>query len=109
MTPKQAEGIELGKKYWEWKLTDSSVRDTKDGAITPEAIHNLKGFLDATNWRLIYGLNFGCGSIARAKDEATTVADIMGDRLLAFQIGNESDQWVAWLSIARTHTPLTII
>jgi hypothetical protein len=93
MTPKQAEGIERGKKYWEWKLTDPSVRDTKDGAITPEAIHNLKGFLDATNWRLIYGLNFGCGSIERAKDEAKTVADIMGERLLAFQLGNESDQW----------------
>jgi hypothetical protein len=46
MTPKQAEGIERGKKYWEWKLTDPSVRDTKDGAITPEAIHiKFRGYL----------------------------------------------------------------
>jgi hypothetical protein len=102
MTPKQAEGIERGKKYWEWKLTDPSVRDTKDGAITPEAIHNLKGFLDAANWRLIYGLNFGSGSIDRAKDEAKTVADIMGDRLLAFQLGNESDQW-SGMAFYRSH------
>jgi hypothetical protein len=102
MTLKQAEGIERGKKYWEWKLTDPSVRDAKNGAITPESIHNLRGFLDATNWRLIYGLNFGCGSIERAKDEAKTVADIMGDRLLAFQLGNEIDQW-AGMSFFRSH------
>src|SRR5580698_9221988 len=34
-TPKQETAILRGKSYWEWKLTDPSVRDTKDGAITP--------------------------------------------------------------------------
>lgn len=92
-TPKQETGILKGKSYWEWKLTDPSVRETKEGAITPEAIRNLKGFLDATNWRLIYGLNFGCGSIERAADEASFVSRVMGDRLIAFQIGNEDDQF----------------
>ena len=92
-TPRQDAGIAKGKSYWEWKLTDSSVRDTKDGAITPESIRNLKGFLDATGWRLIYGLNFGCGSPERAADEASFVSSTMGDKLLAFQIGNEDDQF----------------
>jgi hypothetical protein len=92
-TPKEEAGVEHGKTYWEWKLTDPSVRDTKNGAITPAAIRNLRGFLDATNWRLIYGLNFGCGSIERAVDEASYVAGVMGDRLIAFQLGNEDDQF----------------
>jgi hypothetical protein len=94
-SPRQQAGVEKGKTYWEWKLTDPSVRDTKDGAITPEAIRNLKGFLDATNWRLIYGLCFGSGTPQRAQDEAALVAKVMGDRLLCFQIGNEDDQFRA--------------
>jgi hypothetical protein len=92
-SPRQQAGIAKGKTYWEWKLTDPSVRDNKDGAITPEAIRNLKGFLDATNWRLIYGLCFGSGTPERARDEAAFVAKVMGDRLLCFQIGNEDDQF----------------
>jgi hypothetical protein len=99
-TPKEEAGIENGKKYWEWKLTDPSVRDTRNGAITPAAIQNLRGFLDATNWRLIYGLNFGCGSIERAVDEASYVAGAMGDRLIAFQLGNEDDQF-GWMPAFR--------
>jgi hypothetical protein len=90
-TPKQIAGIEYGKTYWEWKLTDLSVRAKKDGAITPEAIRNLGSFLRATNWKLIYGFNFGCGSPERAADEAACVTQEIGDRLLAFQVGNEAD------------------
>jgi hypothetical protein len=92
-SPRQQAGIAKGKTYWEWKLTDPSVRENMDGAITPEAIRSLKGFLDATNWRLIYGLCFGSGTPERARDEAAFVAKTMGDRLLCFQIGNEDDQF----------------
>jgi hypothetical protein len=90
-TPKQVAGIEYGKTYWEWKLTDPSVRANKDGAITPEAIHHLGRFLRATHWKLIYGLNFGCGSPERAADEAMCVMKEVGEHLLAFQVGNEAD------------------
>jgi hypothetical protein len=90
-TAKQVAAIERGKTYWEWKLTDTTVQSRRDGAITPAAIRNLGRFLDATNWRLIYGLNFGSGSPERAADEAFAVANEMGNRLIAFQIGNESD------------------
>jgi hypothetical protein len=90
-TPKQTAAIDHGKTYWEWKLTDVWVREHRDAAITPEAIRALRTFLDATNWRLIYGLNFGSGSAERAADEARCVAQEMGDRLMAFQIGNEVD------------------
>jgi hypothetical protein len=90
-TAKQTAAIEHGKTYWEWKLTDIWVREHRDGAITPAAIRALRGFLDATNWRLLYGLNFGSGSAERAADEAACVAREIGNRLMAFQIGNEDD------------------
>jgi len=79
------------KTTWEWKATDPVANTNRGGAITPEAIRNLRGFLDATGWKAIYGLNFGSGDAARARDEAKYVADILGDRLIAFQIGNEAD------------------
>ena len=60
-------------------------------AITPEAIRNLSGFLDATGWRLIYGLNLGHGNPGRAAQEAKAVFDQLGTQLIAFQIGNEPD------------------
>ncbi len=38
--------------------------------ITPQAIRNLRDFLDACGWKLIYGLNMGTGSAEDAADEA---------------------------------------
>jgi hypothetical protein len=90
-TPKQAAASEHLRTTWEWKLTDPVANANRDGAITPEAIQNLRGFLDATGWQAIYGLNFGSGSAERARDEARNVAAILGPRLIAFQIGNEAD------------------
>ena len=28
-------------------------------AVTPEAVRNLRGFLDATGWTCLYGINLG--------------------------------------------------
>ncbi len=58
---------------------------------TPQAIRNLREFLDATGWRAYYGLNLGKGTPQQAADEAAFVADTLGDRLILFQIGNEAD------------------
>ncbi|MGA2847378.1 MAG: glycosyl hydrolase family 79 C-terminal domain-containing protein [Terracidiphilus sp.] len=60
-------------------------------AITPEAIDALAGFLQATGWRLIYGLNFGNSTPERAAEEAANVMQKAGDHLEFFQIGNEPD------------------
>lgn len=90
--PKQVRGVRHGiEDYWEWPLVDPSIQRNKNGTITHQAIENLRGFLDAVNWQLMYGLNFACGSAARAADEAKAVADAMGDRLMAFVVGNEAD------------------
>jgi hypothetical protein len=59
--------------------------------IPPEAIDGLAGFLRATGWQLIYGLNFGHSSPDRLAREAEFVANRVHDSLLYFQIGNEPD------------------
>src|ERR1022692_724808 len=59
--------------------------------ITPEAIRNLREFLDACGWKLIYGLNMGTGNAENAADEAAHVMDAAGSKLIAFQLCNEPD------------------
>ena len=60
-------------------------------AIKPEAIDALAGFVKATGWKLIYGLNFGNNTPAGAAREAAYVAHAIGRTLAYFQIGNEPD------------------
>jgi hypothetical protein len=59
--------------------------------ITPQSVDNLAGFLKATGWQIIYGINFGNNTPERAAAEAVYVASKLGDRLEYFQIGNEPD------------------
>ncbi len=61
--------------------------------ITPKSHPNLHAFLDATNWRCLYGLNLGRGPVERAAEEAYYAQNILGPRLIAFQLGNEPDAW----------------
>lgn len=58
---------------------------------TPQAIRNLRQFLDMIDWRVMYGLNFGQGTPQQAADEAAFVSKTLGNRLISFQIGNEDD------------------
>lgn len=60
-------------------------------AIQPAAIDALAGFLEATGWTAIYGLNFGNSTPERAATEAAYVRQKLGSRLAFFQIGNEPD------------------
>jgi hypothetical protein len=60
-------------------------------SITPQAIRNLREFLDACGWKLIYGLNMGTGTAEDAADEAAHVMDAVGSKLIAFQLCNEPD------------------
>lgn len=62
-------------------------------AIGPVAIDRLAGFLDATGWKVIYGLNLGTGTPQRAAEESAYVARVLGSRLVYFQIGNEPEYY----------------
>src|SRR5580692_98860 len=72
---------------------DNSRNAKTDTPITPKSLRNLHAFLDATNWRCLYGLNLGRGPVERAAEEAYYAQNILGPRLIAFQLGNEPDAW----------------
>lgn len=72
---------------------DTSKNVDKDTPVTPKSLRNLRAFLDATNWRCLYGLNAARGPISNAVEEAVYVQRILGPRLIAFQLGNEPDAW----------------
>jgi hypothetical protein len=61
--------------------------------VTPEAVENLRGFLDATGWTCLYGINFGTSTPQLAADEASFVAKTLGLKLEYFQVGNEADRF----------------
>ncbi len=60
-------------------------------AVTPEAVRNLRAFLDATGWTCLYGINLGSSTPERAADEAEFVHKTLGAKLEYFQVGNEPD------------------
>jgi hypothetical protein len=62
-------------------------------AIEPVAVDRLAGFLEATGWKAIYGLNLGTGAPERDAEEAAYAAKALGSRLLYFQIGNEPEYY----------------
>lgn len=72
----------------------TAVSTPKGTKIHEAGLRDLAGFLDATGWSLIWGLNLGNGSVDDAVAEARAVARAAGDRLLAFEIGNEPDLYV---------------
>jgi hypothetical protein len=70
---------------------DPGVRVPRTFTITPLSIKNLLGFLNATGWRCIYGLNLGGGSLEQALAEGGFVAKTLGPKLMYVQFGNEPD------------------
>ncbi len=72
---------------------DTSKRVKTTITIAPKAIRNLRAFLDATGWQLLYGLKVARGTPQEAAAEAEFVQQTIGPRMLAFQIGNEPDAW----------------
>ena len=84
-----------------WKATGEPTAATMF-AITPEAIDNLDGFLKATGWSCIYGLNLGYGTPEVDIAEAKYVFDKLGPRLQYFQVGNEVDQFKGHLRDPQT-------
>lgn len=75
--------------YSVYSPTAAPVSSAKGTVVNDAVLHDLGGFLSATGWRLIWGLNLGRGSIPDAIAEAHAVLAAAGRQLLAFEIGNE--------------------
>jgi hypothetical protein len=70
---------------------DPGHREPRAFMVTPHSIRNLRGFLDATGWRCIYGLNLGGGTLENALAEGGYAAKTLGPKLICVQFGNEPD------------------
>ena len=69
-----------------------SSPEGKAGSVVNQAVlRELGAFLDATGWKLIWGLNLGNGTLENAIQEAKAVTAATKKHLLGFEIGNEPD------------------
>ena len=57
--------------------------------IAPSDVQKLAGFLQATGWKAIYGINLKTNTAGNAASEAAFAARTLGGSLIAFEIGNE--------------------
>lgn len=80
--------------YSRFQPNGKVVSSPKSTVINTESLRELGKFLNAANWKLIWGLNLGSATEQRVVEEAQAVTSAAGDNLLAFEIGNEPDLYV---------------
>jgi hypothetical protein len=61
--------------------------------VTPVEIKALAGFLQATGWLCLYGVNFATSTPAQAAEEIAYAVSVLGSNLLGIEIGNEPDDY----------------
>ncbi|MBW8870325.1 MAG: hypothetical protein JF563_06060, partial [Acidobacteriales bacterium] len=86
--------IRIGGNVSDFSVYDANGKskwEPKDTVLTLANFRQFKTFLDATGWKLIWGLNLGTGTVENAVAEARAISDVMGDKLIALEIGNEPD------------------
>ena len=69
----------------------SSQENGPPSVVNDAVLRDLGTFLEATGWKLIWGLNLGRGTKQEAIDEARAVLTATRSNLVAFEIGNEPD------------------
>jgi hypothetical protein len=77
--------------YARYSATATPVSSPYGTTVNDQSLKELGQFLEATGWKLIWALNLGSGSEEDAVAEAKAVTAAAGNRLLAFEIGNEPD------------------
>ncbi len=77
--------------YAKYSPNAAAVSSARGTVVNDAVLKDLGGFLEATGWNLIWALDLGQGTEADAIAEARMISSIAGDRLLAFEIGNEPD------------------
>jgi len=61
--------------------------------IAPADVTKFAAFLRATGWKAIYGINLKTNTPANAASEAKFAAHALGSNLIAFEIGNEPNDY----------------
>jgi hypothetical protein len=75
-------------------IPDGTARhDRKDTVITRACLERFAAFLHEVGWTAIWSINFAQGTIDEAVEEARSVSQVLGAKLLALELGNEVDTY----------------
>ncbi|MFT4115052.1 hypothetical protein [Silvibacterium sp.] len=70
-----------------------AIAEPHNTVITGSALEQFAGFMKRTGWRAIWSLNFAQGTVQDAVAEAQAVSAALGAHLLAFELGNEVENY----------------
>src|SRR3954454_14330477 len=76
-----------------WTSTGEKAPGWASATLRPADLQRLRTLVDAADWKVILGVNLKHRDPARAGDEAKYARQILGDRLLAMEIGNEPNYY----------------
>ena len=79
--------------YTRYVANGSTQSDRQNTVITGADLERFGEFLDKTGWSAIWSVNFAQGSREEAVNEARAVAEVLGVRLLALELGNEVENY----------------
>jgi hypothetical protein len=107
-------GGNLGDQVnWNAQGTGGSEKE-----VAPADVTRLAGFVKASGWRVIYGINLKTNTADNAADEAAFAAKALGGSLIAFEIGNEPNVYTteaqyeqsfeAYAKAIRTRVPAAV-
>lgn len=79
--------------YTRYEPEGAISAERENTVITRKSVEQFAEFLRKIGWTALWSLNFAQGSMSDAVEEAEAVSSILGDRLLAFEIGNEVENY----------------
>lgn len=79
--------------YTRYEPEGTIAAERQNTVITRQSIEQFAGFLARIGWTAIWSVNFAQGTIQDAVEEARAVKSILGDQLLALEIGNEVENY----------------
>jgi hypothetical protein len=84
--------LRIGGGYVDRLLWTSNTYGTH-AQITSTNVKDLAGFLQATGWLCLYGINLATSTPVLAAEEASVAVSVLGSSLLGIEIGNEPDEY----------------
>jgi hypothetical protein len=79
--------------YSRYAADGAAAWERQNTVINRAALETFNAFLAKVGWTAIWSVNFAQGSAEDAIGEARAVAEVLGERLLALEIGNEVDTY----------------
>jgi hypothetical protein len=76
-----------------WQPNDAAIEAKDLTPITPAAVDNFYAFIQAINWKVIYGVNLASKDPANSAAEIKYANKVGGNSTIAFEMGNEPDHY----------------